>query len=281
MSIFRDYIRLHLRIAFRVYQFIFLLTDKRLFAALFNLQSLLIFSPARCTWDGNSFIVTDKSLPSKKSRIRARLQCIGAYKFGFERRAQDLEECYFLDRIDFKDGDRFIDCGANVGDLKMRFDLRGINVEYIGFEPSPVEYECLRQNVAPSKVHNIGLWNEAGERNLYVSSQEADSSLIEPPEYDEVLTLKVGKLADNVSGRIKCLKLEAEGAEPEVLQGLGSKLKLVDYVTADLGHERGIMKESTLTPVTNNLLSQGFELVEVTHSPRLCALYRNSRINRA
>ena len=275
MSIFRDYIRLHLRIAFRVYRFIFLLTDKWLFATLFNLQSLLILSPARCIWDGKTFVVTDKSLPSMKYRIRARLQCVGAYRFGFASRAKNLEESYFLDQINFNDGDTIIDCGANVGDLKLWFLLKKLDVTYIGFEPSPIEYECLKQNVSPNDVHNVGLWNEAGERSLYVSSQEADSSLIEPPKYDKVLTLKVGKLADYVSGHIKCLKLEAEGAEPEVLQGLGKKLALVDFVTADLGHERGIEKESTLVPVTNYLLSRGFELIEVTHSPRLCALYRN------
>ena len=278
MSLARDYVRIHLRLVYRLYRFLFLSVDKRMFAYLFNLQSFLIRSEARCTWDGATFVVTDQDFPSVELRIRARLQCIGGYKSGFARRARDLEECYFLDKIGFEDGDTFIDCGANVGDLKLWFNLNGLEVDYIGFEPSPVEFECLRHNVAPSMVHNIGLWNEEGEKKLYVSSQEADSSLIEPSQYDEAVTLKTGRLENFVPGRVKCIKIEAEGAEPEVLTGLGKKLSLVEFITADLSHERGIKNESTFVPVANYLLAHDFKLVETIMGVRTTALFRNTKI---
>ena len=280
MSLAREYVRIHIRIIYRIYRFLLLRADKNLFAALFNLQSLLIFSPARCSWDGRTFIVTDKSLPLARCRIRARLQCIGGYRRGLRARARELGECYFLYRVGFSDGDTFIDCGANVGDLKLWFVLNEIDVAYVGFEPSPVEFECLEANVSPSKVHNIGLWKEEGDMDLYVSSQEADSSFIEPPGYDEVVSMKVDRLENHVSKRVKCLKLEAEGAEPEVLEGLGDKLKLVEYITADLSGERGKAMESTLVPVANFLLSRGFELIEVSPGPRTVALFRNTALAR-
>ena len=276
MSLAREYVRIHIRMVYRLYQFVIFRVDKQLFAALFNLQSLLIASGARCAWDGTSFVVTDKALPSVAYRIRARIQCSGSYKFGFKARARDLGECYFLDSVGFEQGDTFVDCGANVGDLKLWFDLKGLKVDYIGFEPSPVEFECLRANVSPSEVYNVGLWSEKGEQELFVSSQEADSSLIEPSSYDEVVVQKVDILSNYISKRVKCLKLEAEGAEPEILQGLGDKLGLVDYITADLSHERGVSNESTVVPVTNYLIANGFELVEMSHGARICALFRNS-----
>ena len=65
--------------------------------------------------------------------------------------------------------------------------MNEIVVEYIGFEPSPIEFSCLEQNVRPSVVHNVGLWNEEGELNFYISSQGADSSLIKPQEYNEII----------------------------------------------------------------------------------------------
>jgi hypothetical protein len=68
--------------------------------------------------------------------------------------------------------------------------------------------------------------------------------------------------------------VEAEGAEPEILEGLGNKLDCVEYVTADLWYERGIKAESTLAPVTNFLIQRGFELVDFDHY-RMCVLYRN------
>ena len=152
--------------------------------------------------------------------------------------------------------------------------MNEIAVEYIGFEPSPIEFSCLEQNVRPSVVHNVGLWNEEGELNFYISSQGADSSLIEPQEYNEIIKSKVLRLDEFVSSNVKCLKLEAEGAEPEILEGLGDKLSLVEYICADLGYERGVDCESTFAPVTNFLLSKGFELIDVQHG-RICALYRN------
>ena len=260
----------------KLYQKILLKTDKSLFAFLFNFKSFLSGSGARLQWKGKTFVVTDKSLPQFSYIIRHQRQCNMAYENGIVARADSLAECYFLKRMGFKDGDIFLDCGANVGDLKLWFDLTGINITYVGFEPSPIEYDCLVKNVAPSEVHNIGLWSEEGVLKFFISSQGADSSLIEPKNYDEIITSKVMRLESFVDKRIKCLKLEAEGAEPEILLGLGDRLECIEFISADLGYERGVDEESTLAPVTNFLLARGFELVDVSHA-RICALYRNTR----
>ena len=89
-----------------------------------------------------------------------------------------------------------------------------------------------------------------------------------------MITSKAVRLEKFIDARIKYLKLEAEGAEPEVLDGLGDKLKLAEDVTADLGYKRGLNSESTLAPVTNYLLQNGFELIDL-RGVRLCALYRH------
>ena len=147
----------------------------------------------------------------------------------------------------FNDGDTFLDCGANVGDLKIWFDLNNINVNYIGFEPSPTEFNLLKENVYPHLVHNVGLWKETGELKFFVSSQGADSSLIEPVSFEEIITVPVAKLEIFIGSKVKMLKLEAEGAEPEILEGLGNKLNLIEYISADLGFERGVKCEHIRT----------------------------------
>ena len=257
----------------KIYVLVLLKTDKTLFAVLFNIQSMLFGRGARLSWDGSTFLATDNEYPWFSYRVRPPHRC-RVYEGGLLSRAEDLADDYFLREIDFKSGDVFVDCGANVGDLKLWFMLNKIDVDYIGFEPGPIEFKSLEENVKPSKVYNVGLWNENREMTFYVSSNGADSSLIEPVEYDQVITSKSVRLEKFIDTRIKCLKLEAEGAEPEVLDGLGDKLKLVEYITADLGYERGRNSESTLIPVTNYLLQNGFELIEVGGA-RLCALYRN------
>jgi len=276
MDFLKRYIKLHVTFIFTLYRFFILRLDKRVFAFFFNLKSLLISSPSRLFWNGDVFVVTDKDISGFKYKIRHQRQCNMAYEFGLKKRAQSLADCYFLNQIEFDDGDIFLDCGANVGDLKIWFKLQKIKINYVGFEPSPVEFSCLKQNVHPSIVHNIGLWNSAGELEFFVSSQGADSSLIEPSSFDYKIKVPVQRLESYITSKIKLLKLEAEGAEPEILEGLGNKLNLVEYVSADLGYERGVQCESTLVPVTNYLLERDFELVDVSHG-RICALYKNKR----
>ena len=199
------------------------------------------------------------------------------YARGIDARAAQLGEDYLLPLIRFADGDVVIDCGANVGDFKLYFRQLGVAVDYVGIEPGPREFEALQRNVAPSTVHNVGLWNEDGELTFYISSKGADSSLIEPPSYDSVSTVPIRRLDGLVDyPRIKLLKIEAEGAEPEALEGSQRLLERIEYITADVGAERGVTQESTLAPVTNFLLRNGFELVAL-NPRRLAALYRNTR----
>ena len=275
MSFAKNYLKFHIRLLFNVYRWIIIRTDKKLFVLLFNLKSMLIRSSARLSWDKESFIFTDNLFPSFKHRIRHQIQCNDAYEFGIKRRLNNLGESYFLEKINFTDGDIFVDCGANVGDLKLWFDFNGIQIDYLGFEPSPVEFQCLFENVQPSTAHNLALWNKDTEIKFYISSQGADSSAIEPKSYDKTIVVKGVRLDSHINTKIKCLKLEAEGAEPEILQGLGEKIKLVEFITADLGYERGVLLESTLAPVTNFLIKNNFELIDVDHD-RVSALYKNT-----
>ena len=58
-----------------------------------------------------------------------------------------------------------------------------------------------------------------------------------------------------------------------MLLGCERILQKVEYISADLGFERGPLQESTLAPVTNFLLKNGFELIDFS-SPRIVALYK-------
>ena len=276
MNSIRRCIQSFLQIPKNLYTSIMLKTDKRVFAAFFNFKSLLFRTDTRIQWHDGFYIVTDKSMPDFRYLLRHKRRCHFAYPRGVKKRSEYLADSYSFEEIGFEDGDVFVDCGANYGDVKIWFDVKSIDIEYIGFEPSPIEFGCLKENVRPGVVHNVGLWNTEGELKFYLSSDGADSSLIEPAHYDEVITTKVTRLDSYITSEIKCLKLEAEGAEPEILEGIGQKLDLIEYIAADLGYERGVEEESTLAPVTNFLLARNFELINVNHV-RICALYRNKK----
>lgn len=249
-------------------------SDGHTFSFGFNLISFLRRSPARVKWQGENFVAIDKHNPALNHVFRAQKQGFMAYKKGLKYRADDLANSYFLNEINFMPGDVVLDCGANVGDFFLYFYLNDLQVEYVGFEPSPKEFSCLRRNITQGRVNNIALWSEPGDLTFFVSSQGADSSIIEPTYYDEIVTVKAEQLSHYINSPIKCLKLEAEGAEPEVLIGLGEKLQDIEYICADVGFERGFRQESTLAEVSNILIANNFEMVKVGKN-RLCVLFKN------
>ena len=75
--------------------------------------------------------------------------------------------------------------------------------------------------------------------------------------------------------KIKLLKVEAEGYEPEILQGLKKYINDVEYITIDCGFERGIKMESTIAECSNYLIQNNFKMINFGF-PRLVALYKNS-----
>jgi hypothetical protein len=95
-----------------------------------------------------------------------------------------------------------------------------------------------------------------------------------------VKTTTLKALLDGVGdeGPIRLLKLEAEGAEPEILDGTADCLQRFDYVTADVVPERGRLQESTAALVILRMQKAGFELLKVS-APRLVCLFRNSRLS--
>tara|TARA_B100000686_G_scaffold316671_1_gene364728 strand:- start:457 stop:1296 length:840 start_codon:yes stop_codon:yes gene_type:complete len=244
------------------------------YAKLFNKKAALSSVSARVIWNGQEYCVYDSEMPDKTYIFRHEKQGHLSYKRGLKSRAVKLGEDYFLEQIEFEKGDTVLDCGANLGDLLLWFSLKNLDINYVGFEPSPVEHACATRNVAPHPVHNVGLWNKDDLVEFYLSSQGADSSFIEPALYDDKITIQTRRLYSFVGKPVRLLKLEAEGAEPEILEGVGDRLANIEYISADLGFERGKTAESTLVPVVNYLLSNEFELIDVAHK-RICALFKN------
>lgn len=249
------------------------------FAWLFNLRASFRKLDVRLAYCESTGRYCVSEANRKTLYVRQEYYVNLAYSNGIRERGEYLGREYLLNRIDFSNGDLVLDCGAYVGDLLLWFQNRDIRVRYIGFEPSPKSFECLRENVSPHEVFNVGLWNKRGKLDFFLRPTKQDSSFIEPMSYERVISVPAEPLAAFVSERVKLLKLEAEGGEPEVLEGLSDKLRLIEYIAADLGPERGKGEETTLAPVTNYLLQRDFSLEEVGRG-RLVALYRNRALQK-
>ena len=213
----------------------------------------------------------------------SRRQGFTDYGPGLESRASDLARSYRIDRIDFANGDVVIDCGANVGDLSRYFEINNIAVRYIAYEPSPPEADCLRRNAPNGEINEIGLYRETGALDFYISSFGADSSL-EPPAdgWTEIIKTRCVSLAHEFERlgleRVRLLKLEAEGLEPEILEGAGPVLNRIDYIAVDGGPERGLKAETTIETLSNTLIGNGFEMQAIDLARGWGrALFRNTK----
>ena len=195
------------------------------------------------------------------------------YCRGLSERAKSIGDAYFLPNIKFADNDIVIDCGANIGDLNLYFELNYINIKYIGIEPSPIEYFCLVKNVCSSKTMNIGLWSENCKLNFFVSSYNADSSFINQGNFDDLIKVQANRLDFIIHENIKLIKIDAEGAEPEVLIGCQNLLHKTDYISVDLGPERGVTKNNTIASVSSFLYKNNFEIIEFNVN-RYIALFK-------
>jgi FkbM family methyltransferase len=132
-------------------------------------------------------------------------------------------------------GDWVIDVGANVGHYTKRFsDLVGPTGRVIAFEPVPETFALLAANVALFEHQNVTLLNFAasnapsavglqiprfssGLRNFYQAAVTRDAGDL------QVLTVPLDSLG--LSHRISLVKIDAEGHDAEVLQGMDGILR--------------------------------------------------------
>jgi len=190
------------------------------------------------------------------------------YAKGLEKRLSSLEKNYFLDELVLQENDYFVDCGANVGEVSMAVSLRS-KCKILVVEPEKLEFECLELNLPACRTnfyHGV-LSNIDGEVDFYSLPNSADSSIIQPRKNLTATTMKSWTL-DYIFETVEftgviCLKLEAEGAEPEVLAGSRKILDRISFVSYDASPERGLDQVSTQQEVNGILFEKGFMVIKI------------------
>ena len=196
---------------------------------------------------------------------------------GYQIKFNLILESYCLKSINFEENDWIIDCGANVGEINLALKEKNININYIAFEPDHETYECLKLNNVESKdLYNLGLSNQNMQRNLYVDNDGGNTSFLDFGSNNSKMVESKTLDSFDFKQRIKLLKIDAEGFEPEVLEGSFNTLKNVEFVSVDFGAERGVNQETTIVNVNNILLDANFSLIEFSKH-RLIGLYKNMK----
>jgi FkbM family methyltransferase len=206
------------------------------------------------------------------------------YSRGLKTRTNELSRSYFIDKIDFQIGDNIVDVGANSGDLKIFLSQKSAGLNYFGFEPSRLDYNNLIKNKTINLncyEYNVSISNQNGKSKFYLDSDDANSSLIEIKYYSnvvETITETLDSFSERKSlSKVKLLKMDAEGAEPEVIEGAKNMLKITQYVAFDGGPERGIENLETWNQVNKQLVNEGFKLIYGSTNFDKRSLYVNTQ----
>jgi FkbM family methyltransferase len=134
-----------------------------------------------------------------------------------------------------------IDIGANIGAFTLDCAACHPRVEIHAYEPDPDTCAVLRRNVAANGFENrVTVWNEAvtakaGPLTLWRGENSAVASAFLSDRKGEECTA-TGVTFDTVAdraGRIALLKIDAEGAEADILEGARPMLDSIERIVAE------------------------------------------------
>lgn len=163
--------------------------------------------------------------------------------------------------VEINSSDTVVDVGAFVGEFSLPASKIGKKV--ISIEPAPRNYHSLEKNARNHNIQTI---------QAIVSDTNVSNTLNigEDPSDHSIMDVDVGEIKSTVSvesvrldelveeldeDHIDFLKIDAEGAEPEVLRGASGIT--IRKVAVDCSPERN--GETTVQEVTKVLEHQGFE----------------------
>lgn len=187
---------------------------------------------------------------------------------GVERKKNAMKKKYCYSHCEIEPGDLVVEVGANVGEFTLMASEKAQRV--IAFEPDPNCFFCLSENtksIGNIEIIKKGVSNTDKAGTFYISSQDADSSLLKPKVFEDKMEVDFVRLdtwitSNNIT-KIDFLKVEAEGAEVEVLEGLAGKIDLVQKISVDAGPER--YGQPTSAEVNQILISNGFTTQIMNH----------------
>jgi len=156
-----------------------------------------------------------------------------------------------------------IDVGACVGDMTIAAAKRAKKV--ISIEPEPKNVNLLQENVKKNNLNNVYViesvaWCSQKKLQLYINKFDrgGHSVVIKDPNRKKI-EVQADTL-DNIIDRfglkkIDLLKINVEGAEVEVFQGMKKSLPLVENIIVDT---HSLVEGNTLEKVRQILKENGF-----------------------
>lgn len=137
-----------------------------------------------------------------------------------------------------------VDAGANIGAAALWLACRYPDAELHCFEPESRSFALLEHNLRQlpgARCERSALGACAGKVSLFVSATGSVHSVFETGARASVETVPCTRLGDyleqNHTERVDLLKIDVEGSEMAILQGLGEHIERVGVIVGEC-HER-------------------------------------------
>jgi FkbM family methyltransferase len=120
--------------------------------------------------------------------------------------------------------DLFIDVGANIGSYTMLASAH-VGARSISFEPAPIAFVCLRNNIAVNSINNIvKCYNMAiGSKDglvEFTSSLDTVNHVAAHDDKTDKIQIELTYLDSVLQGEVpQLIKIDVEGFESEVIKG--------------------------------------------------------------
>jgi FkbM family methyltransferase len=184
--------------------------------------------------------VVSSARPAARFRVRAGTDDI--YNV-MPRREGDVEDT-ILNHL--RAGDTFVDVGASVGYYSVvAAAIVGPHGRVVAIEPIPETYELLRVNMALNGLGNVtpvakASWARRGTVTLTVPRAYYGLASASTPRVGRKVPVEAAPLDDLTSGlpSVQVLKVDAEGAELEVLEGATETLAKTRFVVLEVTQHR-------------------------------------------
>jgi len=180
-----------------------------------------------------------------------------------------MRQVYFF-RSD-KDAPLIFDCGANVGLATLYFKTMYPLSTIEAFEPDPLTFRILEENVELNALEGVGLhqyalWDSEGELDFYVDENSPSqlSMGVLPGRFGERerrITVPAVRLSRFLDGKVvDFLKIDVEGSEERLLSDLDRQgsLERVRQMAVEYHHPPG-RESSRLSRVLGMLERVGFD----------------------
>lgn len=224
-----------------------------------SLQIYYLFRGILLTKSGDQWCLHDP-----KNEEKFYFPQLESHVFYCQNHTKFLQDTYFYsEEVQIEEGDTVIDVGAYIGQT-TKIAAKKANQVY-AIEPSPRALPCLKKNTDSYdniEIIECAVSDEEGELELQFGKDTTDDSLIMPDDGNTgetklvpVTTIKQLMKELNLK-KVGFLKVEAEGVEPEVIQGaMGAN---IEKIACSGNDER--YGENTYQEVANILVESGYSV---------------------